>query len=150
MDNFCQSPVTTNTQGENANEILTSERMNNLDALAETLKLLTINDAGYYNSDANDAEGDPTSDPKSDTHTSDGKKRKVTDTSNVNLQHKLLINRTLPIITTTIYPQIPDSIATCVGTPHACVAPPTKPVIADAARISAQQRTHSLESWACK
>ena len=26
MDNFCQSPVTTNTQGENENAIFTSER----------------------------------------------------------------------------------------------------------------------------
>ena len=33
MDNFCQSLVTTNTQGENANTILTSERPNNPDAL---------------------------------------------------------------------------------------------------------------------
>ena len=50
MDNFCQSPVTANTQGENANIILTSDRINNLDALAETLKGQTldstINDAG--------------------------------------------------------------------------------------------------------
>ena len=82
----------TNTQGENANSILTSERMNNSDALAETLKGLTINDDGYYNSDENDAEGDPKSNPKLATHTSDGKKRKVTDIINRNLQQKLLIN----------------------------------------------------------
>ena len=49
MDNFCQSPVTTNTQRDNANAILTSERINNSDALAETLKRLTINNAVYYN-----------------------------------------------------------------------------------------------------
>ena len=52
MDTFCQSPVTTNTQGENANAILTSERQNASDILAETLKLLTlqskINDSEYY------------------------------------------------------------------------------------------------------
>ena len=53
MDNFCQSPVTTNTEGENANAILTSERRNNQDVLAETLKGLTIdstmNNSAYYN-----------------------------------------------------------------------------------------------------
>ena len=36
-DNFCQTPVTPNTQGKNENAILTSERLNNLDALSETL-----------------------------------------------------------------------------------------------------------------
>ena len=75
----------TNTQGENANAILTSERINNSDVLAETLKGLTINNDGYYNSDENYAEGDLASDPNGATHTSDGNKRKVTDTSNGNL-----------------------------------------------------------------
>ena len=50
MDNFCQSPVTTNTQGQNVNA---SERLNNLDELSETLKYLTIdstiNNSAYYN-----------------------------------------------------------------------------------------------------
>ena len=73
-----------NTKGENANTILTSERLNNSDALAETLKGLTINDSGYYNLDKNDAKGNPASDPKVATNTSDGKKGKVTNTSNGN------------------------------------------------------------------
>ena len=64
MDNFFQSPVTINTQGDNANTILISERINNSGALVETLIGLTIHDAGYYNSDENDAEGDTTSKPK--------------------------------------------------------------------------------------
>ena len=51
VDNFCQMHVTPNTQGDNENLILTRERLNNLDFLAETLKVLTINDAGYYDSD---------------------------------------------------------------------------------------------------
>ena len=59
MDNFCQSTITTNKQGENANLILTSERIYNSGVLAEMLKGLKINDTGYYNSDKNDAEGDP-------------------------------------------------------------------------------------------
>ena len=48
VDTFWQTPVTTNTQGENENAILTSERLNNSGTLAETLKVLTINNAGYY------------------------------------------------------------------------------------------------------
>ena len=67
MDNFCRSPVTPNTQGENENAILTSERLNNLDALVETLKGLTINDSGYYESDSaneNDTKVDPAINPK--------------------------------------------------------------------------------------
>ena len=59
MDTFCQSPITTNTQGENANAIFTSERQNNLNMLAEILKGLTldskINDSAYYNLDEDDA-----------------------------------------------------------------------------------------------
>ena len=57
--------------------ILTSQKQNNLDALEETLKGLKTNDAGYYESDsenANDAKGDPASDPNVTTHSSDGKK----------------------------------------------------------------------------
>ena len=48
MDTFSQTPVTPNTQRENEKTILTSEKQNNLYALAETLKVLTINDSGYY------------------------------------------------------------------------------------------------------
>ena len=86
MGTFCQFPFTTNTQGENVNAILTSSRINHSYALVETLKGLTIKNAGYYNSDENDAEFNTESYPKVDTHTSDGKKRNVTDTSNRNLQ----------------------------------------------------------------
>ena len=105
--------------------------------LAETLKWLTINDSGYYESDKNDAKGNTESDPKTVTHTRDDKKRKVTDTSNGKLQQKLLINRTLPIITTTIDPHITDMVATCGGTPRLLTTPNTKEVITDAARNSA-------------
>ena len=74
-DNFCQTPVTPNKQRENANTILTSNRLNNSDALAETLKILTINDARYCESDKNGAKGDPARNPKVATHTSDRKKK---------------------------------------------------------------------------
>ena len=90
-NNSSQTTATHNTQGKNKNVIMTSERLNNSDALAETLKGLTINDAGFYESDSankNDAKGDPASNPKVATHTSKGKKRKVTDTSNGDLQQK--------------------------------------------------------------
>ena len=138
MDNFYQSPVTTNTQGDNVNAILTSERINTSDDLAKTLKGLTINDAGYYNSDKNDSEGDPASNPKVDTHTSDGMKRKVTDTRNGNLQHKLLINRTLLIITTPIDPLIDNRVATYGASTIKLATPFTTEVITDAACSSAQ------------
>ena len=58
-DNFSQ---TFNTQRENANAILTSEKLVKSDELAERLNFLRINDAEYYISDSvntNDAKGDP-------------------------------------------------------------------------------------------
>ena len=73
-----------NTQRYNANAIFTSEKLDKLDDLAETLKYLTIHDAEYYvasSATKNDAKGDPVSDPKTVTHTSDGK-GKVMDTIN--------------------------------------------------------------------
>ena len=85
MDTFGQTLVTPNTQGENANTILKSEKRNELDALAETLRGLKINNNGNYESDSvngNDAKGDPASDLRVATHTSDDKKKKVMDTSN--------------------------------------------------------------------
>ena len=129
-----------NTKGDNEKNILTSERLNNLDVLSKTLKGLKINDAGYYESESsnkNDAKEDPASDPKVATHTSDGKKIKVTDTRNVNLQQKLLSHQTLPIITTTIEPRITDMFATCGGTTHVLATTNTKGVITDMAHRSA-------------
>ena len=118
VDTFSQ---TSNTQRENKNTILTSEKRYKLDALAETLNGLTVNDAGYYESDSaneNDAKGNLASNPKITTHTSDRKKRKVTDNSNVYLQQKSLSKRTLPIITTTMDPHIDNRVATCGASPH--------------------------------
>ena len=43
-DNFSQ---TSNAQRENAKMILTSDKLDRSDALADTLKCLTINNAGY-------------------------------------------------------------------------------------------------------
>ena len=58
VDTLCQTPVPSNTQGENKNAILTSLRLNHSGFPAETLKRLTINDAGYYDSDKYDTKGD--------------------------------------------------------------------------------------------
>ena len=55
VDILWKTIVILNTQGENENVILTRERLNNSDALVEILKGLTINNAGYYDSDENDA-----------------------------------------------------------------------------------------------
>ena len=81
----------------------------------------------------NDAKGCPESDPKTVTHTSDGKKRKVIDTSNGILQQKILSNRTLLIATTTMDPRIDDRTATCGGTTHKLATPTTKEVIMELA-----------------
>ena len=138
-DTFSQ---TSNTQKDNANAILKNEKLlDKLDALAEASNFFTINDAGYYESDSENAKnskGDPVSNLKTVINTSDGKKGKAMDTSNIYLQPKLLSNRTLPIITTTMNPQIDDWIATCSGTPHTTVTPLTKEVITDAACSSAR------------
>ena len=46
-DTFSQ---TSNTQIDNSNAILKNEKLDKVDALAETLKQLTINNTGYYTS----------------------------------------------------------------------------------------------------
>ena len=132
---------TSNIQREDANTIWTSEKLDKSYALAEMLKGLIIYVSGYYWSDsanANDAKGDPASDPKTGTHTSDNKKRKVTDTSNGDLQQKLLSNWTLPIITMEMDTQIDNMITTCSENPHTIAMPLMKEVIMDAARRSAR------------
>ena len=115
IDTFSQTTVTSNTQGDNKNLILTSEKQNTSDAPAEKIKGLTINDTGYYESDSEKANGanvNPARDPKVAIHTSNIKKRKLTDTSNGYLRQKLLSNQTLPIINTTIDSQVDNIVAT--------------------------------------
>ena len=138
MDNFSQMP---NTQIENENTILTSEKRDNLDALTETLKGLIINNDGYHESDSvntNEAKGGPASDMKVGTHNIDRNKRKVTNTSNRDLQQKLLSNRTLPIINTTIDPRINDKVATSGASPYKLKMTHTMEVIMDTAYSNAQ------------
>ena len=109
---------------------------------------MTINDAGYYNLDKNDTEGDPKSDPKEATHTSDEKKGKDidTDTTNRNYPQKILINRTILTITTPIDLRILDKVAAFRGTLYALQMPTSKVIIMDAARSSA----HFPEFWGRK
>ena len=150
MDTFChQSPVTTNTRGEISN--VKNERQISLDILAETIKGFnglavqsTINDSTYYNSEEDDAEINPNSDPKVATHTSDRKNRKFTDTNitNGNSPHKLLINRLIPeIIPFFILPidqTTAGGVAASGGTLHACRTTLSKEIVADAACSAAR------------
>ena len=129
---------TSNTQRENANVILTSEKLDKSDDLAETLNYLTINDAEYYVSDsenANDSKDNPARYPKTVTHTSDKKKRRVLYTSNRISQQKLLNKLTLRVITTTMNHKIQNRIATCRGTTHTLATPETKDLIRDTVQI---------------
>ena len=92
MDTFSR---VSNTQRENANAIFTSEKLYKLDKVADALTYLEINDAEYCESNsatASDAQGDITRNPKTVTHTSNGK-GEVTDTRNGNFEQKLLNNR---------------------------------------------------------
>ena len=64
-----------NAKKENPNAIFTSENLNKLGELVNTVKNLTINDAKYYESDAgtvSEAQIDLTRDPETVTHTSKG------------------------------------------------------------------------------
>ena len=73
-------------QRENANTIFTSENIEKSNKLLDEVKNLTINNAKYYelnSATASDAQGDPRRNPKTITHTRNGK-GKVTDTSNGN------------------------------------------------------------------
>ena len=144
MDTFCQSPVTINTQINNAN--IPNERQISSDILAETLKGFkiltlhsTINDSTYYNLEKYDAESNPKNDPLVATHTSDGKKRKVTDTDTTNriFPQKLLINRTIPVIISPIDPPIADEVAASRGTLHARQKIASKEIVTDAVRSGA-------------
>ena len=87
---------------------------------------------------ANYAKDDPVSDPKVATHTSDGKKRKVTDNSNRDFQQTILSNRTLLIITITIDPHIGNRVATSGTSLLKIATPQTTEVITDAARSNVQ------------
>ena len=72
-----------------------------------------MNYSEYYNSKEDGAESNQNRYPKVDTHTSDGKKRKVTDNDNTNgnSSRELLINRLIPEIIAIAIPPIHHIIA---------------------------------------
>ena len=144
MDTFWKSPVTTNTQRTIAN--VTNERRISLDIMAETIKVFkgftvwsTINDSSNYNSEEDDAEINPKSDKLVTTHTSDGKKIKLTDTgtTNWNSPRKLLINpfipEIIPVIVLPIDLTTAHGVAASGGTLHACHTILLKEIVTDAA-----------------
>ena len=117
-----------NKQKENKNEIFTSEKLNKPDDLSETLKDLKIKDAEYYLSNSankNDANGDPRGNPKTVTHTSDGKV-KVKETRNKILQKNLLSNRTVPAVAPTMDHMIENRIITDERASHTLLTPALK------------------------
>ena len=111
---------TSNTQRESENTIFTSEKLDKLDDLEDSLNDLTINDTKYYESDtatANDARVNPTRNSKTFTHTSNGNET-VTDTSNRYFEQKVLSNRTIPVVVLTMNPRINQRIGRIVATPQ--------------------------------
>ena len=106
-----------------------------MDELADMLKDLTINDAEYYASKSatkNDVKGNPASNPKTVTHTSD-RKGKVTDTSNGKIQQKLVGKQTLPVVVLMMNLSIEKRIAPIGGYYQTLLPPATKEVVEDAA-----------------
>ena len=131
-DTFSHTP---NTQIENENTIFTSKKLDKSDELVDILNYLTINEAKYYESDtaiASDSQGDPTHDPETVTHNSN-RNEKVTHTSNRSFGHKLLSDRTIPVVVTKIDPSIDQRIATIFVVPQTLLMPVTKEVVMDAA-----------------
>ena len=114
------------------------------DILAENIKgfnRLTLQSTIKYSvnshSEKNDAKIDPKIDQVVDTHTSDEKERKVTDTdiTKGNSPHKLLINRLIPdIIPVVILPidqMIVEDAAGSGKTLHACRMILSKHIVTD-------------------
>ena len=83
---------TSNTQKENANTILTSEKLDKSDELVNAVNNLTINDNEYYESTlatASDTQGDLTRNLETSTHTRNGKET-VTYISNGNFEQNII------------------------------------------------------------
>ena len=133
---FHQSPVTNNTQGDISN--VKNERRISLETLAETINGFNglmiqskINDSAYYDSEENDSEIDPNSNPKVATHTTNGY-----------TPHTLFINRLNPeIIPATIMPidqTIAEDYAVSGETLHARHTILPKETVTDAALSAAR------------
>ena len=98
----------------------------------------TINDSIDDHSNQNFAKSDPKSDQLIATHTSDGKKRKITDTdiTKGNYPHKLLAKREIPAIIPTFVPPVnqktADGVATSVRVLHEVRAVLRKEIVTEA------------------
>ena len=131
-DTFNHTP---NTQIENANKIFTSEKLDKLDDMEDALNDLTIIDAQYYESKsatASGAQGYPTCNPETVTHTRN-RKEKVTDTSNGNFEQKLFSNQILRVVASTMKPMIYSRIVQIVLALQTLLTPETKKVVENAA-----------------
>ena len=95
---------------------------------------MTINDAKYYESNtatASDAQGNPTRNTETATHTSNGNES-VTHTSNGNFEQKILSNQTIPVSPPDINTGIDQGIAPIILSPQTLLMPATKEAVADA------------------
>ena len=131
MDTFSH---TSNTQRENTNAMFTSEKLDKSDELEDALNYMAINNAKYYESNSatsRDAQGDPTRNPMTVTHSSN-RKKKVTDTSIGNFEQILLRNWNLPVVIPTMNPRIDQSIVPIAVATKTLLKPETKEVVADA------------------
>ena len=133
---------------EDAN--VTNERRIASDTLKETIQKVhgltiqpTISNSVYYDSEEHNAVSDPKSDSLLDTHTSDGKERKIsdTDTTNSKTPHKLILNRLIPnTISGAIRPidqTITEDVAGIRETLDARQTVLSKEIVTDAARSGA-------------
>ena len=103
-----------------------------------------INDSAHYHLEEDDAEIDTNSNPKVATHTSYGKKIKVTDTGTINgnYPHKLLISRIILEIIPVIVPPFnqtnADEVVASGSTFHAVRAALHKEIVMGLARSAAR------------
>ena len=96
---------------------------------------MIINDAKYYESDTateSDSQGDPIRNPKTVTHTSNGK-GKVMYNNKRNFGKTLLSNRTLPVVVPMMNPRIDLMIVLIVVGSQTLLVHETKEVVADTA-----------------
>ena len=130
---------------------VTNERQIASDILKETIKYFhgvmiqsTIRNSAYYDSEEHDAVSDPKSDSLVATSTSNGNKRKITDTdtTNGNSPHRLISNQIIPkIIPGAIYPidqTIMEYVAGIVETLDAHQTVISKEIVTDVAHSGAR------------
>ena len=114
-----------NTQRENINAIFTSENLDELEELVDTVNNLIINDSEYYESNtatASDTQGNLTHNPETVTHT-----------ININFEQKILSYQNIPVLPPPTNPGIYQGVGPIIFAPQMLLTPATKEVIADTA-----------------